>query len=67
MIEATLDNCTTVNLVNETPIDSKQCYAVVVLVRKDGQELEALSKRPYAEAEAFFSDILTGSDLRGSR
>ena len=67
VIEATLEDCTTINLVNETPVDADQDYAAVVLVRKDGKELEVLSKKPYAEAEAFFNKYLDALKAKGDR
>ena len=67
LIEATLEDCTTINLVHDKPISADQNYAAVVLVRKNGQEVELLGKTPYAEAEAFFNEYLDALAAKGDR
>jgi chitinase len=67
MLEATLEDGMTINLVNETKVDDDQAYAALVFVRQDGKELEVLSKRPYAEVEASFYRYIDAIQAKGGR
>ena len=65
LMEATVANCLTVNLVSETRPDDDQDYAAVILVEADGTERELFGKSPYAEAEVAFNEYLDKRQSKG--
>lgn len=66
MIEATLKDGSTVNLVNDTLIDDKIDYAAVVEVTADGLN-EITGKIPFDEAERRYAEIYDERRASGDR
>jgi hypothetical protein len=64
MMTAQLKDYSTIHLVNET-LEAGQDEAGVVLVTKEGEEVEIFKAAPFKEAETFFLDYVRECKAHG--